>query len=95
MGMNVRNHMVTLQDEEVAKVIAAFAPAKEPVKKAKKKVVKKAVAKKKVVKKVIKKATTTEDAAVVEPIEPIVEAPIDEVKAKGGLVIVEQAASKK
>ncbi|MFT6633316.1 MAG: translation initiation factor IF-2 [Bacteriovoracaceae bacterium] len=92
MGMNVRNHMVTLQDEEVAKVIAAFAPAKEPVKKAKKKVVKKAVAKKKVVKKVIKKATTTEDAAVVEPIEPIVEAPIEEVKAKGGLVIVEQAA---
>jgi translation initiation factor IF-2 len=101
MGMNVRNHMVTLQDDEVAKVIEAFAPAKEPVKKAKKKVVKKttATAKKKVVKKVIKKATTTEEEVEVQAKEATVkaEAPVandkpgTEAKPQG-LVIVEQAA---
>lgn len=66
LGMNVRNHMVTLQDEEVKKAMEAFgdtksAPAK---KKAKKKVTKKKAAKKKVVKKVIKKTASGEKVAV-------------------------------
>ncbi len=65
MGMNVRNHMVTLQDDEVAKAMEAFSPEKKTVaakkKVTKKKVTKKKVAKKKVVKKVVKKSAAKEE----------------------------------
>jgi translation initiation factor IF-2 len=66
IGMNVRNHMVALSDEEVAKAVAAFDTAKQaaaPVKKA-------------VVKKVVKKT-----APVAEPVveAPVVAAPVAEV----------------
>lgn len=64
MGMNVRNHMVSLSDEEVQKALEVYAPAKEE-KATKKKVTKKKAAKKvtkkKVVKKVAKKASKEED----------------------------------
>jgi translation initiation factor IF-2 len=56
MGMNVRNHMVALQDDEVTKAMEAFAGGDES-KPTTKKVTKKKVAKKKVVKKVVKKTT--------------------------------------
>lgn len=74
MGMNVRNHMVTLQDDDVEKAMGAFSPASAPEKKAKKKVTKKKVTKKKVVKKVIKKSA--------EPVAPKEEEPKVEVKAE-------------
>ena len=65
MGMNVRNHMVSLSDEEVQKALEVYAPAKEEKatkkKTTKKKVAKKKVTKKKVVKKVAKKAGKEED----------------------------------
>jgi translation initiation factor IF-2 len=53
LGLNVRNHMVSLSDEEVEKAMAALVP-KEVTKK---KVTKKKVAKKKAAKKVVKKVT--------------------------------------
>lgn len=59
VGLNVRNHMVTLSDEEVEKALKVYEPAKEAKatkKKVTKKKVAKKVAKKKVVKKVVKKA---------------------------------------
>ncbi len=65
MGMNVRNHMVSLSDEEVQKALEVYAPAKEEKatkkKTTKKKVAKKKVTKKKVVKKVAKKASKEGD----------------------------------
>ncbi len=65
MGMNVRNHMVTLQDDEVTKAIEALSSENKAATAKKKKVTKKKVAKKKVVKKVVKKAGASEpeDAA--------------------------------
>jgi translation initiation factor IF-2 len=66
IGLPVRNHMVALSDEDVAKAMAAFETAKQaaaPVKKA-------------VVKKVVKKAAAAEAPPVVEaaPVEaPVVE----------------------
>lgn len=81
MGMNVRNHMVTLQDDDVAKALEALAPSKEPAKKAKKKVTKKKVAKKKVVKKVIKKTSATPEPVAETP-EVKVEELVDEKVAK-------------
>lgn len=55
-GFNVRNHMVSLSDDEVEKAMAEFAP-KEEEKETAKKVVKKKVAKK-ATKKVVKKRDT-------------------------------------
>ncbi len=71
MGMNVRNHMVTLNDDEVAKAMGALSPSEETAKKktTAKKVTKKKVAKKKVVKKVIKKASPAKAQAKEEPVE--------------------------
>lgn len=67
MGLNVRNHMASLTDEEVTKALAAYAtPEKKapPVKKA-------------VVRKVIKKeAPKAEEAAPEVPTEEEVEAPV-------------------
>ncbi|MCO4754612.1 MAG: translation initiation factor IF-2 [Bacteriovoracaceae bacterium] len=78
-GFNVRNHMVTLSDDEVKKALEVYEPNKE-AKTAKKKTTKKKttkkVTKKTVVKKVVKKAA----AAPVEK-EPA-PAPIEEVKPK-------------
>jgi len=73
MGFNVRNHMASLSDEEVAKAKAAFeAPTKSapPIKKA-------------VVRKVIKKESAPEVAPTVTveqtpPAAPVVEAPVEE-----------------
>ncbi len=72
-GMSVRNHMVTLSDEEVGKALDLFAPKEKKV--AKKKVAKKKVTKKKVVKKttkkvVSKKATTKKEVDVEEEVAP-------------------------
>lgn len=66
LGFNVRNHMVSLTDEEVGKAMEALAPKTEvaPTKKKvtkKKKVAKKKVTKKKVVKKVTAKAAKEAD----------------------------------
>lgn len=65
VGLNVRNHMVTLSDEEVKKALEVYEPGKggEAAKTTTKKVTKKKVAKK-VVKKVVKKAPEAEEAAV-------------------------------
>lgn len=64
MGMNVRNHMVSLSDEEVAQALENLAPKEDggiKAKTTKKKVAKKKVAKKKVVKKkVVKKSADSE-----------------------------------
>lgn len=58
MGMNVRNHMVSLTDEEIEKAMSVLAPKEsEP---AKKKVVKKKTAKKVTKKKVVKKVTAAQ-----------------------------------
>ena len=62
LGLSVKNHMVTLKDDEVAKAMESLAPAEK--KATKKKVVKKKVTKKKVVKKVSK---TSEDDKKAEP----------------------------
>jgi translation initiation factor IF-2 len=65
MGFNVRNHMASLTDEEVAKAKAAFETTQKsssPVKKA-------------VVRKVVKKETASEEVA------PVVEAPKEEAPA--------------
>ncbi|MDP7319887.1 MAG: translation initiation factor IF-2 [Bacteriovoracaceae bacterium] len=61
MGMNVRNHMVTLKDDEVKKAMEAFGSNDEGTQKKakKKKVTKKKATKKKVVKKVIKKSASS------------------------------------
>lgn len=68
LGFNVRNHMVTLNDEEVTKALEVFSAqdkdAAKTSKSAKKKVAKKKVTKKKTVKKVVKKA-----AAAKTPVE--------------------------
>jgi len=74
MGLNVRNHMVTLQDDEVAKAMESLgsteqkAPAKKSVVKKKKT----GVAKKKVVKKVVRK--TTDDDGVASETQTVIEA---------------------
>lgn len=70
-GMDVRNHMVTLSDDEVKKALEVYEPAKKEAKTTKKKTTKKKaakkkVAKKKVVKKVAKKAATKKEE---EPVE--------------------------
>lgn len=71
MGLNVRNHMVTLQDDEVAKALEAFSPGDGSGQKkvAKKTVTKKKVTKKKVVKKVIKRTTESDANADESPAE--------------------------
>ena len=60
LGLNVRNHMVTLSDDEIQKALEVYEPAKEEKaakkKTTKKKAAKKKVTKKKVVKKVVKKS---------------------------------------
>jgi translation initiation factor IF-2 len=66
MGLNVRNHMASLSDEEVTRAKAAFeAPEKKssPVKKA-------------VVRKVVKKETSVPEEAPVLPVENIEETPV-------------------
>lgn len=63
-GMDVRNHMVTLSDDQVKRALEVYEPAKDDKttkKKATKKKVAKKVAKKKVVKKVVKKAAAKEE----------------------------------
>jgi translation initiation factor IF-2 len=71
MGMSVRNHMVTLDDDQVKEALTAFAPKEAATKKkvtkkktAKKKTAKKKVTKKKVVKKVAKKASSSDEETV-------------------------------
>ena len=59
MGMDVRNHMVVLSDDDVTKAMDALAPKPKVAKK--KKVTKKKVAKKKVVKKTSVKKTDDSD----------------------------------
>lgn len=61
MGMNVRNHMVSLSDEDVAKAMEVLSAKQAEPAAAKKKVTKKKVAKKKVVKKAT--AQKADDAA--------------------------------
>ena len=75
LGLSVKNHMVTLQDDEVAKAMESFAPTEEKAKK--KKVVKKKVTKKKVVKKVTK-TTTVKKAKPVEEEKPVEEPKLEE-----------------
>ncbi len=73
MGLNVRNHMVTLKDDEVAKAMEEFSGASGATPKTvKKKVTKKKVTKKKVVKKVIKKSASTSDEKPKDE-EPVIE----------------------
>jgi len=70
LGLNVRNHMVSLSDEEIEKAIAGLAP-KEDV--TKKKVTKKKVAKKKAAKKVVKKVTAADvEGPVVTEVDEVV-----------------------
>ncbi|MBD65890.1 MAG: translation initiation factor IF-2 [Halobacteriovoraceae bacterium] len=91
MGMNVRNHMVKLSDEEVEKAMEAFAPAKEAPKK--KKVTKKKVAKKKkVVKKVVKKAAAKKEETAPEPEAEVEE---EKVEAKPQTVVRKKKVVKK
>ena len=86
IGMNVRNHMVSLNDDEVEKALAEFSTsAKSETEKKPKVVTKKTTTKKvakKVVKKVVKKAApkATEEAVeeVTSPAESIVEAKVIE-----------------
>lgn len=59
LGMNVRNHMVALSDEEVAKAIAAFDTSKQAA----------APVKKTVVKKVVKKSAAAAEPAPSAPAE--------------------------
>jgi translation initiation factor IF-2 len=98
MGMNVRNHMVALSDDEVAKALAEFAPEPAPTKAAKKKVVKKAakkkVAKKKVVKKVVKKtaASESEEKETTEAVEAV---EATEEKAAKTVVVKKKVVKKK
>lgn len=111
LGMNVRNHMVALSDEEVDKAMAQFAATAtttEPsAKKVAKKKVTKKVTKKKVVKKVIKKASDedveenpVESAEIVESVEtaPLKEEPILEEQPeekKAKTVVVKKKVIKK
>lgn len=60
MGMDVRNHMVVLSDDDVTKAMEALAPKPKVAKK--KKVTKKKASKKKIVKKVTKKATEKDES---------------------------------
>lgn len=97
LGLNVRNHMVTLQDDEVAKAIAEFAPkAPEPAKSTtKKKVAKKTTTKKKVVKK--KEAATTAEAATPEVAaaeEGQEEAPVEAAPETKTVVVKKRAVKK-
>ena len=64
-GFDVKNHMVSLSDEDVEKAMAALAPKEK--KKAKKKVVKKKAAKKVAKKVVVKKATGTDTKEAITP----------------------------
>jgi translation initiation factor IF-2 len=66
LGLNVKNHMVVLSDEDIEKAMASLAP-KEDVKK--KKVTKKKVAKKKAAKKVVKKVTAASEDPVASTAE--------------------------
>jgi translation initiation factor IF-2 len=63
-GFDVKNHMVSLSDEDVKKAMVALAPKEE--KTTKKKVTKKKVAKKVAKKKVVKKGASTEEPATLE-----------------------------
>ncbi|MEX1099345.1 MAG: translation initiation factor IF-2 [Bacteriovoracaceae bacterium] len=80
VGLNVRNHMVTLSDDEVKKALEVYEPkkdAKAAKKKTTKKKAKKKVAKKKVVKKVAKKSSEEGQ----EPVSDGKEA-VEEIEAK-------------
>jgi translation initiation factor IF-2 len=91
LGMNVRNHMVVLQDDEVESALKALAPKETKVVKkkkvTKKKVAKKATTKKTVVKKVVKKASSPLEE-IAEPVvteasaAPVEEQVTEEVEAK-------------
>lgn len=67
-GLNVRNHMVTLSDDEVKKALEVYEPSKE-AKTAKKKTTKKKVTKKKVAKKTVVKKVVKKAAAPSKPVE--------------------------
>ena len=66
MGLNVKNHMVVLNDDDVTKAMSALAPKTEESAKKKKKVTKKKVAQKKVVKKVVAKKASDAVEEVIE-----------------------------
>lgn len=108
MGLNVRNHMVSLSDDDVGKALAAFtaqedegsAKKKKVTKKktAKKKVTKKKVVKKKVVKKVVKKEEEVPQVAVSENVETAVAAtsePVTEESAPVKKVVLKKKVVKK
>ena len=108
MGLNVRNHMVSLSDDDVGKALAAFtaqedegsAKKKKVTKKktAKKKVTKKKVVKKKVVKKVVKKEEEIPQVAASENVETAVAAtsePVTEESAPVKKVVLKKKVVKK
>ena len=70
-GLNIRNHMSSLSDDELVKARAVLAP-KEEEKKATKKKTKKKVAKKKVAKKKVTKASASKDDAEEKPAKKVV-----------------------
>lgn len=95
MGLNVRNHMVTLQDDEVEKALAGLKPADDKTAKtAKKKVTKKKVAKKKVVKKVVKKATSASSESDVPAEEEAVKVAAPTTKVVRKKKVIKKAAPK-
>lgn len=104
-GFNVRNHMNSLTDDEVTKVMAMFAPAAEnddsaAKKKAKKKVVKKAASKKKTAKKkktVLRKKGEEKDESGLEASDADETAEVTEEPKKKVVKkkVVKKAASKK
>lgn len=107
-GFNVRNHMNSLTDDEVTKVMASFAPAPaegSTKKKTKKKVVKKKVAKKTAKKaqakttKVTKKKTVIrkkgDEKEEVQAEAPVVETPVEEKAAAKKTVVVKKSSDGK
>lgn len=94
-GYEVRNHMVSLSDDEVEKAILLYKPAADETKAAKKKVTKKKAAKKKVTKKkVVKKVAKTSGEVQDSGDEEAVEAKSDE-KSTKTVVIKKKVAKKK
>lgn len=97
LGFNVRNHMVSLSDEEVGKAMEALAPKTEvaPAKKKvvkKKKVAKKKVTKKKVVKKVTAKAASSDVQSAADTPEDAEAAPATTTKT---VVVKKKAVTRK
>jgi translation initiation factor IF-2 len=101
MGMSVRNHMVSLDDDQVEKAMAEFAAAPAAEAKTKKKVTKKKAAKKKVAKKKVVKKTVVKKASSAKEEEAPAEAPAEveaapvEDKPKKTVVVKKKVVAKK